>query len=97
MFSNPKILRMAAWSILGVITLVAAFLAMFYTTASDALVSPSLQWGHWQKAVMKGLVETSYGNKFYVEKTCNTPISTTVDEEYSASTCVEIDHAGEGV
>lgn len=97
MITNPKILRKAAWSILGGITLVAAFVAMFYTTASDAIVSPSLQWGKWERAVMKGLVETSYGNTYYVKKTCHTPISTAIDSEYSASTCVDMDHAGEGV
>ncbi|QSZ30693.1 hypothetical protein DSL72_000251 [Monilinia vaccinii-corymbosi] len=97
MITNAKILRKAAWSILGVITLVAAFVAMFYTTASDAIVSPSLQWGKWESAVMHGLAETSYGNIYYVMKSCHTPISAAVDEDFSASTCVDIDHAGEGV
>ncbi|KAB8300070.1 hypothetical protein EYC80_000304 [Monilinia laxa] len=95
MITNPKILRKAACSILGGITLVAAFVAMFYTTASDAIVSPSLQWGKLERAVMKGLVETSYGNTYYVKKTCHTPVSTAMDDEYSASTCVDMDHAGE--
>ncbi|TGO51262.1 hypothetical protein BCON_0165g00120 [Botryotinia convoluta] len=95
MITNPKILRRAAWSILGAITLTAAFVAMFYTTASDAIVSPSLQFGKWEHAVMKGLVQTSYGNPFYVAQNCETPITTEMDSEYSASTCVDIDHAGE--
>ncbi|KAJ8064730.1 hypothetical protein OCU04_007048 [Sclerotinia nivalis] len=95
MITNPKILRRAALSILGGITLTAAFVAMFYTTASDAIVSPSLQFGKWESVVMKGLVKTGYGNRFYVEQSCQTPISTAMDSSYSASTCVDIDHAGE--
>ncbi|KAM0154321.1 hypothetical protein ACHAQE_000825 [Botrytis cinerea] len=95
MITNPKILRRAAWSILGAITLTAAFVAMFYTTASDAIVSPSLQFGKWEHAVMKGLVKTSYGNPVYVAQNCETPISKEMDSQYSASTCVDIDHAGE--
>ncbi|KAI9646576.1 hypothetical protein NHQ30_004571 [Ciborinia camelliae] len=95
MITNPKILRKAAWSILGVITLIAAFVAMFYTTASDALVSPSLQFGKLERAVMQGLVKTSYANPFYVNQNCHTPISKAIDPDYSASTCVDIDHAGE--
>ncbi|EDN91009.1 hypothetical protein SS1G_00409 [Sclerotinia sclerotiorum 1980 UF-70] len=95
MLTNPKILRRAAMSILGGITLTAAFVAMFYTTASDAIVSPSLQFGKWESVVMKGLVKTSYGNPTYVGQNCQTPISTAMDQLYSASTCVDIDHAGE--
>lgn len=97
MITNPKVLSKAAWSILGGITLIAAFVAMFYTTASSAIVSPRLQFGKWEHEVMNGLVRTSYGNRFYVEKNCQTPISTDMDPVYSAATCVDIDHAGEGV
>ena len=97
MITNPKILQKAALSILGGITLTAAAVAMVYTTASDAIVSPSLQFGKWEPVVMKGLVQTSYGNPFYVSKNCQTPISEAMDSESYASTCVAIDHAGEGV
>lgn len=95
MITNPKVLRTAGLSVLGAITLTAAVVAMFYTTASDALVNPSLQLGNWHYKNMSGFVESSFGNINFVSQNCKTPIPSTADNE-SSSTCVSIDHAGEG-
>lgn len=95
MITNPKVLRTAGLSVLGAITLTAAVVAMFYTTASDALVNPSLQLGHWHYKNMSGFVESEFGNITFVSQNCQTPIPNSEDSD-SASTCISIDHAGEG-
>ncbi|PQE16780.1 MCM2 3 5 family protein [Rutstroemia sp. NJR-2017a BBW] len=95
MITNPKVLRTAGLSFLGAITLTAAVVAMFYTTASDALVNPSLQLGHWHYKNMSGFVQSSFGNINFVMQSCQTPIHASADPEYSASTCVSLDDAGE--
>lgn len=45
-------LQHAGLTLLGVITLTAAVVATFYTTASDALVSPHLKYGKWENKLM---------------------------------------------
>jgi hypothetical protein len=97
MITNPKVLRTAGISVLGAITFTAAVVAMFYTTASDALVNPSLQLGHWHYKNMSGLVQSSFGNLNFVKQSCQTPIPNSTDPLYSAETCISIDHAGEGM
>ena len=85
----------AAFSFLGCITLVAAIISMFYTTASDALVSPHLGFSHWDSKIMNGTVKTVYANPLYMRRNCQTPITPIVDPEYSEITCLDIDHAGQ--
>lgn len=97
MITHFQNLQHAGLTILGVITLTAAVVATFYTTASDALVSPHLKYGKWESKTMAGLVQASYANTFYVEDNCETPITTTMDPEYAASTCMSIEHGGQGV
>ena len=45
---------------------------------------------------MSGLVQASYANKFYVEDRCETPITTDMDPTDSTTTCLAIEHAGQG-
>ena len=48
----------------------------------------------WDNVVMAGRVKTDFANVNYVKDLCQTPIRT--DREYSGSTCLQIEHAGQG-
>lgn len=96
MITHWQHLQHAALSIVGAITLTAAVVAMFYTTASDSLVSPHLKYGKPEEMILYGLVKASYANTDYIKATCQTPIKTTVDEE-AGNTCLSVEHAGQGL
>jgi len=95
MITHWQHVRHAVLSVVGAITLTAAFVTMFYTTASDALVSPHLKYGKWEDMQMYGLVKSSYANPLYITNSCQTPISLTVDPTYAGSTCLSLEHAGQ--
>jgi len=95
MITHFQYLRNVALSFLGIITLIAALISMFYTTASDALVSPHLRFGHWDNMVMEGLVKTIYANPSYMKKSCPTPITPNIDSDFSEVTCLDIENAGQ--
>jgi hypothetical protein len=97
MITHWQVLQHAGLTILGAITLTAAFIAMSYTTASDALVSPHLKYGNWQTKQMYGMVKTSYANANYVAKTCPTPVTLDTDPLYAGTTCLSVLHAGQGM
>ncbi|RDW84840.1 hypothetical protein BP6252_02430 [Coleophoma cylindrospora] len=82
-------------TMLGGITLLAALIAMFYTTASDALVSPHLKFGKWEYREMSGWVETSYANPYFIKDNCQTPVTTLMDPDNAGLTCLAIEHAGQ--
>ncbi|CZT10179.1 uncharacterized protein RAG0_14723 [Rhynchosporium agropyri] len=94
MITHWQALKHVGFTILGCITLTAAFMAMFYTTASDALVSPHLKFGKWEDKEMFGLVKASYGNAPYVSMNCKTP-SAMVDPIYAGETCLSVQYAGQ--
>lgn len=95
MITHWQHLQHAALSVVGAITLTAAFIAMFYTTASDSLVAPHLKYGKSEYTEMRGLVKASYANPTYIADTCKTPISTILDPEYAGTTCLSILHSGQ--
>ncbi|KAI1325124.1 hypothetical protein F5Y16DRAFT_378895 [Xylariaceae sp. FL0255] len=64
----------AATTVLGALTLSASICVLFYTTASDAMVSPKLAVLPWKTRVLQGTVNASYANPFYVADTCQTPL-----------------------
>ncbi|TVY42651.1 hypothetical protein LSUB1_G003795 [Lachnellula subtilissima] len=82
-------------SLLGAITLVAAFIAMFYTTASDALVSPHLKFGGWEHKLMYGSVQSSYANPNFIKANCQTPITAIMDPVEGGNECIALDYAGQ--
>ncbi|KAI9730134.1 MAG: hypothetical protein M1834_006127 [Cirrosporium novae-zelandiae] len=88
-------LRYAALSFIGITTLLATLMAMFYTTAAETLVSPSLRFGNLKSRVMHGLVMTSFANPQYLSDTCPTPIQKSADPLYGGTTCLQIEHAGQ--
>jgi hypothetical protein len=97
MITHWQNLRYAGLSILGMITLTAALVAMLYTTASDALVSPNLKFGRVVDRQMVGLVKMSYANVAQVAANCQTPISVKTDPDYSGTTCLQLQNAGQGL
>lgn len=70
---------------------------MFYTTASDALVSPHLKYGKWEDKLLYGLVQASYANPEFIKQKCPTPIKVAVDAQYAGLTCLALEHAGQGI
>jgi hypothetical protein len=96
MIAHWETVKYAGLTFLGILSLVTTVSAMLYTTASDALVSPKLKYGSWEDRVMQGLVQTSYANSTFVSMNCKTPITTYQDSEFSASTCLQIESAGQG-
>ncbi|KAF4632719.1 hypothetical protein G7Y89_g5404 [Cudoniella acicularis] len=81
MITHWENLQHAGLSVVGAITLTAAFVAIFYTTASDTLVSPHLKMWGFEPKLMYGLVKMSYANTYYIADTCQSPISSTVDSD----------------
>lgn len=96
MITHWQHIQHAGLTILGGIALTAAFVSVFYTTASDALVSPHLKYGGWEKKEMWGLVQSSYANTYFIADNCQTPITISVDSQ-SATTCLALEHAGQGI
>ncbi|KAI0908597.1 hypothetical protein F4823DRAFT_486009 [Ustulina deusta] len=84
----------AATTFLGVLTLTATICALFYTTASDAMVSPKLSRHAWEMRDLQGLVKASYANPAYVKETCQTPLRD-LDPKNSAEACLDILFSGQ--
>ncbi|KAF2036251.1 hypothetical protein EK21DRAFT_96201 [Setomelanomma holmii] len=86
--------KYAGLSFLGIMSLLSAILATLYSSASAALVQPTLREGSWKDTVMIGRVKTDFANINYIKSVCQTPIRN--DPEYGGSTCLQIEHAGQG-
>ncbi|KAI0164399.1 hypothetical protein GGR52DRAFT_582154 [Hypoxylon sp. FL1284] len=85
----------AALSLLGLLTLTATTCSIFYTTASDAMVSPKLKFGSWETRELDGLVRATYANPYYIKKTCTTPIDKTLDPYNSGPSCLDVQYSGQ--
>ncbi|KAL8824531.1 MAG: hypothetical protein Q9191_004993 [Dirinaria sp. TL-2023a] len=79
----------------GFVSLLGALTAMFYTTASDALVAPQLKMGPLEHRLLYGKVATSFANEQYIQQHCQTPITNATDPKYRNSTCIAIEHSGQ--
>jgi hypothetical protein len=97
LITHWEAVRYSGMTLLGGITLLAAFSAVFYTTAAEALVAPKLRDGAMHATVLKGQVAASFANSDYLESNCQTPIArTTLDPDVEGTTCLQIEHAGQG-
>ncbi|KAJ4368921.1 hypothetical protein N0V83_006003 [Neocucurbitaria cava] len=92
--THPDAAKYGALSLLGMLSLLSTILATLYSSAATALVQPMLKDGTWDDMVMAAQVKTDFANIDYVKALCQTPIRT--DKEYSGSTCLQIEHAGQG-
>lgn len=95
MIAHWESVKYAGLTFLGVFALLAALMAMIYTTASDALVAPKLKLGEIESRLMYGSVATQFANPQWIESQCNTPILPAEDPENSGMTCIAIQHSGE--
>lgn len=93
-FTNFKALRHVGRSFLGVTALIATIVVMFYTTASDTMVRPKLQFSRWKQMDLKSTISASYANPTYVSDSCSTPISLEIDPEYAGATCLAVQYSG---
>ncbi|KAJ4356262.1 uncharacterized protein N0V89_004293 [Didymosphaeria variabile] len=60
-------------------------------------VQPMLKdGGHFTPMVYAGRVKTGFANVNYVKSICETPITGTMDKDNSGSTCLQLEHAGQG-
>jgi hypothetical protein len=94
LITHWEAVKYAALSIIGVIALTAAFVAMFYTTAAEALVAPKLRHGPLEDRVLFGKVSAAFANSTFLAGTCPTPIDANVDP-IKGTTCLQIEHAGQ--
>jgi hypothetical protein len=95
LLTHFQTVKYAALTFLGAISLTAALVGLLYTTASDALVSPKLKFGGWDRVNMEGWVTSGYADPDYVGANCQTPIDEAEDPE-AGTTCLAIEHAGQG-
>ncbi|KAI0134436.1 hypothetical protein BJ170DRAFT_200100 [Xylariales sp. AK1849] len=95
LFTHWEGIPYAAGTIVGVLTLLATISGIFYTTASDAMVSPKLVFGNWEYQELRGSVKASYANPFFVQETCTTPINKTIDEYNAAPSCLDVYFSGQ--
>jgi len=95
MLAHWESVRYAAVTYLGVIALIAALMAMIYTTASDALVAPKLKMGKLEDRVLFGRVATKFANSKIIMNRCTTPIQQANDPDNYGQTCIELEHSGE--
>jgi hypothetical protein len=92
MITHFEALKSSILSFLGVLSLVAAVVAMLYTTASESLVQPYLRYGPWEHGSMRGLVKTIWANPTFLGENCGTPI-TTKEDDIAGNTCLQIQYA----
>ena len=95
LITHWETVRYAAFSFLGAMALTAAFIAMLYTTASDALVAPKLKFGSLEKQVLYAEVKTIFGNNTYQIDHCNSPVTDAMDPWNAGHTCMAIEHSGQ--
>lgn len=94
-FNNLGAVKHAGRSLLGIMALVATLVVMFYTTASDTMVRPKLQFSDWEKMDLNSTVWASYANPTYVNNTCTTPISIEMDPIAAGESCLAIQYSGD--
>lgn len=70
-------------------------MAMTYTTASEALVTPVLRFSKTESRLMYGKVSTIFANTYYIMDHCNTPIPLTADPINGPQTCISIQHSAQ--
>ena len=98
MFTHWQSVRYAVTTWLGAIALIAAIMALLYTSAATALVQPQLKFSGWERRGLQGPVMASFANSPYLEKICKTPITYLLDagdDETTQQTCISNEHAAQ--
>ncbi|KAI1350841.1 hypothetical protein F5Y01DRAFT_137005 [Xylaria sp. FL0043] len=84
----------AATTFLGALTLSATICSLFYTTASDAMVSPKLSTSAWKMRDLHGPVKVSYANPYYIKNNCQTPLRD-IDLVSGPEGCLDVSFSGQ--
>jgi hypothetical protein len=95
MFSKWESIRYAGGTLLGLLTVVAALLAMLYTSAAAALVQPQLRFRSESTAVMQGMVRSSFANPDYIVQNCSSPRATYNEAFNNSNECIGIEQSEE--
>ncbi|KAF4985037.1 hypothetical protein FDECE_16873 [Fusarium decemcellulare] len=69
-FTHWHIVPLTGRTYLGILSLAALVATTFYTTASEALVSPKLKFGGWENLQLNATVDAQYGNFLYAATKC---------------------------
>ncbi|KAG5916087.1 hypothetical protein E4U61_003973 [Claviceps capensis] len=85
----------AGFTKVGCLTLLATITSMFYTTASDAMVSPKLMNSGWNKTVLSGPFDSLYANVNYIKNTCPDMFGSIPRDEPNDIACMQIQFAGQ--
>ncbi|KPM37754.1 hypothetical protein AK830_g8830 [Neonectria ditissima] len=94
LLTHFETLPSSAMTLLGMLSLTATFAASFYTTASDAMVSPKLKSGHWESKELSGYVRASYANTQYVAADCGY-LFDLKDDKFATESCVNVQFSGQ--
>lgn len=94
LITHCETLPYAGLTILGLLSLTATVTASFYTTASDAMVSPKLKYGEWESKELSGYVRASYANAEYVKESCPSLIDVK-DDINSPESCMNVQFSGQ--
>lgn len=86
-FTRAGDVRHAGTNALGIFTILTALSVLFFTSASDALVSPNLKSGKWERTILKGGLQTFYGDAIYASTLCRTPLGSEMDPEGQPVIC----------
>jgi hypothetical protein len=84
----------AGLTMMGALALTATVASMFYTTASDAMVSPKLKYGNWEQKELEGWVRTSYANAGYLSQSCQSLLEAE-DADHHAESCLMVQFSGQ--
>lgn len=97
LITHWQILPSAGLTFLGAVSLTATVAAMFYTTASEAMVTPKLKYGGWERKLLEGRVRSSYANPIFVNEICLSPLRQfdAMDEWTAGGSCLDVDYSGQ--
>ncbi|KAF4436335.1 hypothetical protein FACUT_6499 [Fusarium acutatum] len=94
LITHFETLPSSSLTLLGMLSLTATIAAAFYTTASDAMVSPKLKSGSWEHKELIGYVRASYANAAYVREDCPYLFNITEDI-HAAESCMNVQFSGQ--
>ncbi|KAJ3526448.1 hypothetical protein NM208_g11182 [Fusarium decemcellulare] len=95
LITHFETLPSSSMTILGMLSLTATFAAAFYTTASDAMVSPKLKSGSWETKELSGYVRASYANAQYVSHDCPYLFDIKKEDIHAAESCMNVQFSGQ--
>ncbi|OJJ45468.1 hypothetical protein ASPZODRAFT_153121 [Penicilliopsis zonata CBS 506.65] len=88
-------LKYSGGTILGAMTLVMTMVAMLYTTAAEALVSPKLSSGPVKSVLVQGEYYAEFAYADWLSEHCKTPITDQMSEATRDESCLSLELAGQ--